>query len=121
MSSAYSITRSVNPPRAVYLDYPLGHTAGRAEDRAEQRAIMVDALRLFERIEEPGTIETLTYTWADDDDWKDRVMRPRSTGDGRGDDRGERFDFPQYQNAADEAAAEETLAGDGCRTCVWLE
>ena len=121
MSSAYSITRSVNPPRAAYLDYPLGHTTGKPNDPAEQRAIMVDALRLLERIEEPGTLETLNYNWADDDDWKDRAMRPQSTGDGHDDTRMERFDTPLYHNDDDEAAAEAALAGDGCQTCVWLE
>ena len=29
MSNARSITAAANPPRAVYLDYPLGQTAGR--------------------------------------------------------------------------------------------
>ncbi|HCG69701.1 MAG TPA: glycine reductase, partial [Gammaproteobacteria bacterium] len=36
LSSARSITESVGAPRAVYLDYPLGQTAGRANNFAEQ-------------------------------------------------------------------------------------
>ena len=119
MSSGYSITRSVNPPRAVYLDYPLGHTAGKPHDPDLQRGIMLDTLRAFESIDQPGTIETLNYAWADNDDWKDSVMRP-STGGTQGDGRVERFDTPQYQTRGDEAAAEEALAQGGCPTCVWL-
>ena len=42
MSSAYSITRSVNPPRAVYLDFPLGRTAGKANDKPLQRKIIFE-------------------------------------------------------------------------------
>lgn len=81
---------------------------------------MVDALRHFEEITVPGAIETLDYAWAADDEWKDGVMRPKARG-GHGDDRVERFDTPQYQSEADSAAAEEVLAGGGCRTCIWLE
>ncbi|MEE9254697.1 MAG: hypothetical protein V3U43_07160 [Pseudomonadales bacterium] len=121
MSSAYSITRSVNPPRAVYLDYPLGHTAGKPGDPKLQRAIMLDTLGAFESIEQPGTIEVLHYTWTDSDDWKDSVMRPSKEGEKQGDGRVERFDTPQYQTEADEAAAQEALAEGGCPTCIWLE
>lgn len=122
MSSAYSITRSVNPPRAVYLDYPLGHTAGKPRDPALQRSIMLDTLAQFERMQRPGRIQVLDYFWADDDDWKDSVMRPRQgpKGDHR-DDRVERFSTPQYQTEDDEAAAEKALTEGGCPTCVWLE
>lgn len=123
MSSAMSITRAANPPRAVYLDYPLGHTAGRADDSAEQMAIMRDTLRAFETISAPGTMVELPYAWSADDAWKDRVMRPRprsaedDTSDDHEDDRVERFDTPQYQTQADAAAAAD---GD-CPTCVFLE
>jgi hypothetical protein len=130
MSSAFSITRAVNPPRAVYLDFPLGHTAGKANDRSLQRRIMIDTLSQFESIQVPGTIKALTYRWADNDDWKDSVMRPakadatnNSDGNNKAhnDDRVERWPDPQYQTEEDESAAQETLAQGGCASCVWLE
>ena len=78
MSSARSITAAVNPPRAVFLDFPLGHTAGRANDKAGQRKIMIDTLSALDSIQAPGTIRDLPYRWQETDDWKDSVMRPNA-------------------------------------------
>ena len=119
MTSAYSITRSANPPRAVYLDFPLGHTTGKPHDPDGQRQILRDAFRHFASIDTPGEIVTLPYEWDDDDAWKDRVMRPSTeSGDDHEDDRVERYDTPQYQTERDRELAE--AAGE-CDTCVWLE
>lgn len=122
MSSALSITRAVNPPRAVYLDYPLGRTAGKPGDKTNQREILRDTLAAFADIETPGTIVPLAYEWSADDSWKDRVMRPdpdKSGGDSQGehnDDRVARLPTPQYQTPADEAVADTA-----CPSCVFLE
>ena len=121
MSSAYSITRSVNPPRAVYLDFPLGRTAGKANDKPLQRKIMIDTLSALDSIQVPGTIRELPYQWSDDDAWKDLVMRPDPNSDGHNDSRIERVATAQYQCDADRAAAEATLSEGGCSTCVFLE
>lgn len=117
MSSAYSITAAVNPPRAVFLDFPLGHTAGKPGDLAGQRHIMIDTLRSLERINVPGTIVPLRYSWSEDDTWKETAMRPRRNESGAEkakDDRIERFDTPQYQFAADQDEADPA-----CPTCVF--
>jgi len=119
MSSAYSITASVNPPRAVYLDFPLGHTAGKPNDKAIQRRIMIDTLSALDSIQVPGTIRELPYEWSEDDSWKDRAMRPKPGG-GHSDDRVERYPEPQYQLPEDELEALRNLARDGCPSCVWL-
>ena len=122
LSSAYSITQSVNPPRAIYLDYPLGRTAGKPNDPAQQRQIMIAALGAFETVRQPGEIITLPHRWSDDDSWKDHAMRPKPSSDGQaGDDRVARFDQPQYQSEADRAAAQANLAAGECPGCVFLE
>lgn len=119
MTSAFSITRAVNPPRAVYLDFPLGHTTGKPHDPQGQRQILRDALEIFERLDTAGQIERLPYTWADDDAWKDRAMRPDpERGGDHDDDRVERYDTPQYQCDLDRQLAD--AAGE-CETCVFLE
>jgi len=121
MTSALSITRSVDPPRAAYLDFPLGHTAGKPGDHAGNLAILRDALRVFEEAKVPGEVVLLDYEWAEDDDWKDRVMRPhpKDAADGEHqDDRIARHSTPQYQSAEDARLAE--AAGE-CRTCVSVE
>ena len=119
MSSAYSITAAVSPPRAVYLDFPLGHTAGKPHDTGLQRSILRDTLDALVAIDEPGTIRRLPYRWAEDDAWKDLVMRPSPDGSSA-DDRTERHPDPQYQSEADRIAAQAAFERDGCPTCVFL-
>ena len=119
MSSAYSITAAVNPPRAVYLDFPLGHTAGKPHDDGLQRSILRDTLDALVAIDAPGTIRWLPYRWTEDDAWKDFVMRPSPDGSGA-DDRIERYPDPQYQCEADRIAAQVAFERDGCPTCVFL-
>ena len=126
MSSAFSVTRSVNPPRAVYLDFPLGHTTGKPNARELQRAILFDALSAFETMHEPGQVEMLSYEWAQDDAWKDSVMNPsqadqNSGASGYEDNRVERYDTPQYQYEHDHELAEAAIEKGSCETCVWLK
>ena len=47
MTSAQDITRAVNPPRAAFLDFPLGHTTGKPHEPDLQRRILVQALSSF--------------------------------------------------------------------------
>lgn len=120
-SSALSITQAVKPPRAVYLDYPLGHTTGKPEDPDNQRDIMQAALMAFENISSSGEIVPLEFSWQADDSWKDKVMRPRQAGaqnhpSEHQDDRVERWPTPQYQNEADAQAADPA-----CPTCIFPE
>lgn len=57
------ITRKVRPPRALYLRYPFGHPMGEAFHRAQQRAILREALAGLESIRVPGTILEPGYAW----------------------------------------------------------
>lgn len=63
MTSALDITQSVKAPRAVFVNFPLGHQTGRPNDPAIQRAIVRDAMRAFESISTPGEIVRLPYVW----------------------------------------------------------
>jgi hypothetical protein len=105
MTSALDITRSVNPPRAAFLDYPLGHTTGKPDDRALQRAILREALEAFTSLPAPGSVNMLGYHWAADEDWK----RTALCG---GDERQPRHDTPQYQCEQDRVLAE------ACAACI---
>ena len=120
MSSAYSITAAVRPPRAVYLDFPLGHTAGKAHDVPLQRQVLHDTLDALVTIDTPGTIRRLRYRWGEDDAWKDSVRRPVPGGSSE-DDRVERHPDPQYQCEEDRVAAEAAFEREGCPSCVFLE
>jgi len=67
MTSALDITRAVKAPRAVFVNFPLGHQTGRPNDAAIQRQIVRDAMRAFETIATPGEIVQLPYVWDPND------------------------------------------------------
>ena len=99
MSSALDITESVWPPRAAFLDYPLGHTTGKPAEPELQREILIAALEAFESLREPGCVKRLPFDWSSDDGWKDEAMMG-------GDERLPRHETPQYQTEEDRARAE---------------
>lgn len=108
MSSALDITRAVNPPRAAFLDYPLGHTTGKPNQPELQREILVQALASFTSMTIPGSVKILSFRW-DDEDWKRTAMMD-------GDTRTPRHDTPQYQNEEDRLRA-ETSSPEVCAVC----
>ena len=57
------VTRRVRPPRALYLRYPFGHPMGEAFAAAQQRTILMDALRALESLRVPGEIVEPGYRW----------------------------------------------------------
>ena len=72
MTSALDITRSVKPPRSVFVNFPLGHQAGPPHQPELQRQIVRDAMRAFETINAPATIVELPYVWdANDRSWEE--------------------------------------------------
>ena len=121
LTSAHDITAAVDPPRAAFLDFPLGHTSGRPNQPELNRSILVGALNAFESIDRPGTIADLPFTWAETDDWKDHVMRPRPASDRTSDDRIQRFPEPQYQTDADAAAATALHRDEQCLVCTGID
>jgi hypothetical protein len=123
MTSARDISASAGVPRGAFLDYPLGHTAGKANEPELNRSIMLDVLLAFESINEPGTIVDLPYHWADTDAWKDSAMRPTIPHPGADpiDDRVERFPDPQYQLEEDAEAAAASHAGLSCVVCPGVD
>ena len=123
LTSARDITEAVNPPRAVFLDFPLGHTAGRAGEPSLNRAIVCAALDALQQ-DVPGTITDLPSHWEATDDWKDGVMRVEVSESGEKstvDDRGTRHDTPQYQLESDAEAAAASHLGRDCTVCAGLD
>ncbi|MBI1955500.1 MAG: hypothetical protein HYS38_03815 [Acidobacteria bacterium] len=47
------VTRKVKPPRALFVPYRLGYPLGRPNDPALQRTIILQALKLLERLDLP--------------------------------------------------------------------
>ena len=67
VSSALDITSSVRPPRAVFVNFPLGHQAGRPFDPDGQTRIILGALHVLETATTPGTLVQLQYKWDETD------------------------------------------------------
>ncbi|MAO56029.1 MAG: hypothetical protein CMM61_10050 [Rhodospirillaceae bacterium] len=101
--SALDIVQSVKPPRAAFIDYPLGHTAGKPNDPEDQYEVLKGALGLLETVTEPGTIVDMGRDWDDiDPDWKDKTIN-----DDQSDTRGARDETPRYQYPEDKVRAEQ--------------
>ena len=100
IGSAIDILEAGRPPRAVFVDYPLGHTAGKAFDEADQDGIVLAALRGLETFTSPGQLETLPNRWDADGAWQQAA----ASSDG-GDTRQARDETPQFQSAGDRDAA----------------
>jgi hypothetical protein len=109
MTSARDITLAVNPPRSAFLDFPLGHTAGKPHEPDLQRRILVEALSSFETMTAPGSMKELPFRWSEDEEWKAKAFA-------EGDDRTPRHDTPQYQNEADRRRAENG-GSPSCPVC----
>jgi len=105
MGSALDILKAGKPPRAAFLDYPLGHTTGKPNQPELQREILIQALEGFTSLTVPGSIKMLPFRW-DDEDWKRTAMMD-------GDTRVTRYDTPQYQTEEDRIRAEASAAACG--------
>lgn len=102
LGAALDILEAGRPPRAIFVDYPLGHSSGRPDDPADQLGIVRAAVEAFARIAVPGTILRLPNRWGPDEAWK-----AKATDTAAGDSRRPRDTTPQYQTADDRIAAEE--------------
>jgi hypothetical protein len=121
LTSAWSITASVNPSRAAFVDHPLGHTSGKPFDGEGQRRIVSAALRLLAEAPVPGTLVDLGEQWGSDDWRADPMGGGRGRGDSAagGDSRTPRRDTPQYQTDDDARLAAARLGEDvACAACT---
>lgn len=108
MGTAYDILATCKPPRAVFLDYPLGNTSGRPFAPDEQSAITRSAVEALNGIREPGTILPLNRVWSEDETWKVKAAVADT-----GDLRQPRDLAPRYQFEDDRVAAEGQSAKFG--------
>ena len=73
-TNARDIAASAGNPRQVFLNYPLGNSAGRPNDPENQRSVLRAGLKLLEDAESPGIIVDLPYTWSDSGEWMEKFM-----------------------------------------------
>ena len=99
LGSGLDILEAGKPPRAMFLNYPLGFEAGRPFDEENQREVVRAAVAGFDSMKSPG-IETLDFTW--DAGWE----RIASKSGADTDQRSSRDTTPRYQTDLDRELAE---------------
>ena len=65
VSSGRDITMKVNPPRAAFINYPLGHTTGKPFNLEDQVGIVRSALAMLENVTSSPTLIDLPNSWED--------------------------------------------------------
>jgi len=60
----------VKPPRALFVNFPLGRPCGKPHDVELQRRIVREALTLLESATTPGIITDFGCKWPDPFDWE---------------------------------------------------
>jgi len=58
--------RVVGIPRVAAIEYPFGRAVGAVRDREGQRAVLLEALAVFEKARVPGEVFHLPFTWPED-------------------------------------------------------
>ena len=100
LGSAFDIMIAGRPPRAAFLDYPLGHSAGKPFDAADQDSVLAGALAGFATLSAPGAMLTLPNQWGTDD-WREEAGSTEAQ-----DTRQPRDETPQWQLPGDRDAAQ---------------
>jgi hypothetical protein len=59
----------IKPPRAAFVNFPLGRQCGKPNDGVMQKNILRDALTILLTATSPGEIVNLPYEWDEPFDW----------------------------------------------------
>ena len=100
LGSALDILEAGQPPRAKFLNYPLGFESGKFENKINQLEVVRQALSGFETIEKPSILK-MEFEWPEG--WE--LIKKRE--EGILDLRSPRNEIPQYQSEDDRLAAED--------------
>jgi hypothetical protein len=63
VATGRDLTALVNPPRALFVNHPMGNNFGAANDGETQMRILRAALHLVETVEHGGTLVDMTTDW----------------------------------------------------------
>lgn len=84
LSTLREMSEGFKPPRTVFLDFPLGCTAGKPNEPEQQREILRTALGLAPEFGEPWKIVDLPFRFSPDGnrDWEEVVKDMYRKGQG---------------------------------------
>jgi hypothetical protein len=57
------VTHGTGAPRSMFVRFPMGNSVGEPFKVEQQRTILISALELLERLDEPGRIVETRYRW----------------------------------------------------------
>ena len=100
LGSAMDILVAGKPPRATFVNYPLGFESGRFRDKTDQLAVVREALKGFAELSSPAIVP-MNFEWQAGWD----MLHEREKG--KLDQRSPRTTEPQYQTKDDRLAAEK--------------
>lgn len=91
VGSALDIVEHCGVPRFLYTDFPLGNPCGRPFDESMQLRIIKEAIALLESAGKANTTSRSTFTWSEDNAWRDDYAEVNAENEGelarRGEDR----------------------------------
>lgn len=75
IGTVFDILSQVTPPRAVFVDHPVGRTFGPPLDRQRHEAVLRQALGELPHFTAPGQIRDPHFHWAADGSraWEDEL------------------------------------------------
>ena len=75
IGTAHDIMSQVTPPRAAFVDHPVGRTFGPPHDRQRNETILARALAELAQFTRPGEIRDLYCNWSPDGSraWEDEL------------------------------------------------
>lgn len=68
LGSAFDILSSAWPPRTAFVNYPLGHQAGKPLNIADQLRVVQTGLDTLEVMQQPGQVSIVDCTWGQTED-----------------------------------------------------
>ncbi len=101
MGSGLDILKAGDPPRARFLNYPLGFEAGQPFNEDNQLAVLAAAISGFDEMTGPG-IEPVDFSW--EQGWQ--MISDRDKDSVGSDLRSGRDTSPRYQTQRDRELAE---------------
>lgn len=77
MTCLWEVSRAFKPPRAVFLDFPMGCPAGKPDEPELQRDILRAALRSAPEFGDPWKMLELPFQWSADGSraWEEEVRK----------------------------------------------
>lgn len=80
VATGRDLIAKVNPPRSVFVNFPMGNNFGPSDDRGTQLKIIRDAFALLDSVAEGGHLEDLPYQWHEEfaSRWHERLRGPKS-------------------------------------------